>query len=264
MLKKQTVDVEAIAYFKLALGFIGKQYMRIIVIVFALFISACATQQVEKTADSTPESEVVLAQGVEKLSNRKMNDAIADFDHVIAICEEQYADSEKRIYAARGMAETLFYLLKAVADEEEAIAVNTTCSDALYLRGYLALDFGDITSAEQYLKRAIDMAPANAIYLSELGHIYHAKRDWKNALDIFTQAEEVAEEYSPEDVKVQELSRAKRGVGYSLIELGDLDSAEIKFKECLEIDQNDQGALKELEYIAHLRKNEQTGPGERE
>ena len=227
--------------------------MRNIIIALTIVLSGCATQQTEQQQTLLSETEILLDSGYKKLSNRNPKSAIADFDKIIIICTSQYSDGEKKVYASRGMTETLYYMLKAAADKEDAIAVRPTCSDALYLRGYASLDFGQIELAEEYIKRAIDMAPVNSIYLSELGHIYHSKRDWENALDIFTKAEEAASTYSPPELKDAELTRAKRGVGYSLIELGKLDEAEIKFKECLEINKNDQGALKEIEYIEHLR-----------
>lgn len=133
------------------------------------------------------------------------------------------------------------------------LTVGPVCSEALYLRGYASLDLGEVELAEKYLKRAIDMAPVNSKYLSELGHIYHAKKDWTNALAIFIKAEEAANTYAPPQLKSTELPRAKRGVGFSLIELGKLDEAEAKFKECLKIDKNDEGALRELKYIEHAR-----------
>ena len=227
--------------------------MRNIIIALTIVLSGCATQQTEQQQTLLSETEILLDSGYKKLSNRNTKSAIADFDKIIIICTSQYSDGKKKVYASRGMTETLYYMLKAAADKEDAIAVRPTCSDALYLRGYASLDFGQIELAEEYIKRAIDMAPVNSIYLSELGHIYHSKRDWENALDIFTKAEEAASTYSPPELKDAELTRAKRGVGYSLIELGKLDEAEIKFKECLEINKNDQGALKEIEYIEHLR-----------
>ncbi len=84
-------------------------------------------------------------------------------------------------------------------------------------------------------------------------NLYQTKKDWKKALDTFQESEQNVEAYSPPDLKLQELSRAKRGVGFALIELGKLDEAEKKFNECLEINKNDKTALNELKYIEGLR-----------
>ncbi|CAA0126067.1 Uncharacterised protein [Halioglobus japonicus] len=228
--------------------------MRTIVGILLLCLTGCATHQTAGQHQPSTTTELTLERGVANLSARKTKAAIKDFDQVIALCESQYRSSEQRTYASRGLNETIYYMAKAAADEEPAIAVGPTCSDALYLRGYASLDFGQIELAQDYIQRAIDMAPVNSMYLSEMGHIYQSKRDWDNALVMFTQAEAAAT-YSPDDVKVLELTRAKRGVGYSLIELGNLDEAEAKFRECLEINADDQGAITELKYIEHIRTN---------
>ncbi len=236
--------------------------MRTIIAVFLLCLSGCANQQAVEQPEQFANTELILESGFTNLSARKTNAAINDFDQAIALCESQYSNSEQRTYASRGLNETIYYMAKAAADKESAIAVGPTCSNALYLRGYASMDFGQIEIAKEYIQRAIDMAPVNSMYLSEMGHIYQSKRDWKNALAMFTKAEAAATTFSPDDVKVVELTRAKRGVGYNLIELGNLDEAEAKFRECLEIDSDDQGAITELEYIEHIRTNGSDTEGE--
>jgi hypothetical protein len=54
-------------------------------------------------------------------------------------------------------------------------------------------------------------------------------------------------------VKNIELLRAKRGIGYSLIELGMLDDAEQQYNECLSIDPNDEKSKHEIQYIKSLK-----------
>ncbi len=161
---------------------------------------------------------------------------------------------ETQVYTARTPVESLTYMAMAAAANKPAEVFDTSCSDAFYLKGYASLDFGNIDEAESNLKKAVAMAPHNAMYLSELGHIYQVKRDWNNALAHFTEAESAAETYSPAQIKLAELCRANRGSGFNLIELGRLDDAEKKFREALAYDSNDKGALNEIEYIKELRK----------
>ncbi len=117
----------------------------------------------------------------------------------------------------------------------------------------VCLDLGKIDIAEQFILRAVEMSPVNSMYLSELGHIYQIKKEWNKALDTFQKSEHSVEVYSHPDSKLEELSRAKRGVGFTLIELGKLDEAEKKFNLCLEINKNDKTALNELKYIKSLK-----------
>lgn len=232
--------------------------MKKIIIIIAIILSGCAAQDSSNNPPvSTEQSgrEAFLEKGYKHLSNRETKKAIEYFDKVIADCDAEYSNKENEVYAARSMIENVFYMMKAASEDKSAIAISTTCTDALYLKGYAAVDFGQIEQAETYLKRAVKMAPVNSMYLSELGHIYHAKQEWGPALETFLKSEEAARTYSPPSVKVRELTRAMRGVGYSFIELGRLDEAEKKFRECLKINAYDEMATKEIEYINHLRSN---------
>lgn len=223
-----------------------------------ILLVGCTSQPNKQEAvseSSLPSAEQLLDQGYNHLSNRRTKKAAELFDQAIVLCEEQYASKDSKTYAARGPTETLYYLMKAASEKENASVVSPTCADVLYLRGYAALDFGQIETAEIFVRRAIEMSPANSMYLSELGHIHHAKEEWQAAFEIFKLSVESAKSYSPEPVRQQELTRAMRGVGFSLIELGRLDEAEQQFKACLAIDPNDPMAIKEIEYIKALRKS---------
>lgn len=237
--------------------------MKKITILLLLLLSACAIQTdkssrtiVESGSATLSESERLLIEGYEQLNQRNSKRAIENyFDKVIEQCAYQYNSEEKAYFAARGMVDTIYYMLLAASaeDKKDAIAVETTCADALYLKGYASLDLGQLDVAQEYIQRAIDMAPMNSMYLSELGHIHHVRRDWPAALEVFMRSERAAETYSPEALKQQELARAKRGVGFSYIELGELGKAEQKLRECLAINGKDQAALDELKYIESLR-----------
>ncbi|WP_216063323.1 tetratricopeptide repeat protein [Saccharophagus degradans] len=222
-----------------------------------LFNTACGTQQSRQVVTQPVEPSVSqhLNKGYEYISAGSAKKAARELEAALAICDQKYAAAENAVYSARSSTEALAYLVIAAAKDESAEVDNTDCSDSLYLMGYVSLDFGQIDEAEAYLKRAVKMAPSNAMYLSELGHVYHLRRDWDTALKIFTQAEEAAKGFSPEAVKTNEQLRAKRGVGYTLIELGELDKAEAKFNECLAIDKNDAGSIRELKYIQSIRRN---------
>jgi tetratricopeptide (TPR) repeat protein len=58
-------------------------------------------------------------------------------------------------------------------------------------------------------------------------------------------------------VSARNLAVARRGKGFVLIEMDDLDGAEQAFRSSLEIDPDNEVALHELTYIEHLR---QGGP----
>jgi len=233
-----------------------------ILFVLSTIIPGCATQNTannDSLDKQPPEWDVMLAKGSQILISRSAKDAIQHyFDKVISQCDKFYGNSPKQVYATRDVTEVTYHNLKAKLDSQAIMTVSQTCANALYLRGYASLDLGQIDIAEEYVKRALEMSPVNSRYLSELGHIYHAKHKWEMALTTFESAEDNATAFSPRDSMKQELARAKRGIGYSLIELGRLAEAEEKLRECLEIDPDDQDALDELKYIASIRERQST------
>lgn len=226
-----------------------------IIVAAIVFLAGCAQGPQQKTASAEQSSSPadLVEKGYQSLTHGSPKQAIESFDAAISHCQKLYPKGKKRVYASRGAAESLSYMITAAVTEQDAIAVDTSCSDALYFRGYTALDFGDIELAQDYIQQAVDMAPSNSLYLSELGHIHQTKQQWAEALRMFKKSEEAAESFSPEGVKNKELARAKRGISFNLIELGEFDEAESKLKECIVLDANDKGALNELQYLQKLR-----------
>ena len=209
---------------------------------------------------SVPESGIeekygkLLQEGYKNLLSRNTKESIDKyFNPIIEAYNTHYGNNGKRVYCSRGQAETLFYLLEASKNNEDAVVISYLWSNAFYFKGYASLDLGKIEEAITVINKAIELSPLNSMYLSELGHIYQTQRKWNEAMDLYKRAEESANEFSPEHVKNTELTRALRGIGYSLIELGRLDEAEEKYKKCLEINKNDKKAINELKYIQSIR-----------
>lgn len=233
--------------------------MKIFMTVTGLVLLGCAsTQQVSSTSDIAgrlAEIDRLLSEARQLLvQDGNTEKAIEGYlDPAIERCDDEYTVPGRKIYSARGPTEAMFYALKSMSEGVSAEVVGETCADALYLRGYASLELGQYEVGETYIKRANEMSPLNSHYLAELGFIYQMRGDWENALKTFTEAEKNVEIYTPEALKNQELARAKRGIGYCLIELGKLDEAEAKYQECLEINSEDEIALRQLEYLRSIR-----------
>jgi len=116
------------------------------------------------------------------------------------------------------------------------------------MKAYALVEMGKRVEAMSALKQAIALSPWNSQYLSELGYLYAANKDWNKALETYQAAEEHAA-LSPDDTKTEELGKARRGVGYVLVELGKLDEAEKKYEQCLKENPKDSKAAAELEYV---------------
>jgi tetratricopeptide (TPR) repeat protein len=236
---------------------------RLVIISFFLGLAACGIAPVSETQSSdsavaadVSAEEALMKDGFDALMNFDPRAAISYFDAVIVQCDRRYRNSSQRVYASRSLIETLYYMSLAGESKTDAIAVDSLCSQALYLKAYATIEMEDVDGAAELLEQAIALSPANATYLSELGHVYHMKGNWQKSLVLFQEAEDFAERFSPPDVQLSELTRAKRGVAYSLIEMGDLAGAEKKFNECLTLDPKDDISRGELEYIRRLRAGE--------
>jgi len=230
-----------------------KKKVGIFVVIAAIY--GCSTAPAKQpTQTSSNKSPISHAQkGLQYIQSGFVNEAIIAFDEAIKQCEIQYPADGKKIYTSRTTAESLMYSVLSTNNNEPVEVVDTVCSDAYYIRGSIALNTGRIRDAEFLIKKAVEMAPMNSMYLSALGHIYQVRRDWSQAVDYFTQAEDAAPTYSPDVLKASEFVRAKRGVGFNLIQLGKLNEAEAKYKECLALNSGDKSALDELEYINIIR-----------
>jgi tetratricopeptide (TPR) repeat protein len=122
------------------------------------------------------------------------------------------------------------------------------------LKGNALLDLGEVTEATRWIDEALSLSPLNSQFLAERGHIDQLNKDWPKASDMYSQAEQSAKVYSPGYSRDMDIAKAKWGEGYSLIELGELDRAEAKLRECAEYESHRERAKAEIEYIVSIRK----------
>lgn len=203
-----------------------------------------ATTQAEDLADFE-KAGLLLRQG-------KPAEGLQLLDSLVARFEARYRDRKERIYSARTRTESLHYMTLAAKDRQNAIDVGPTWGHAQYLKGYALVELERIPEARRAIERAIELAPANAQFRSELGHTYQIDKRWTKALEVFTEAER-ATAYSLDDEKVRHQTRALRGQGFALIEMGRLDEAEARYRRCLALDANDPVAQMALRLIQSLR-----------
>jgi len=162
---------------------------------------------------------------------------------------------DTKFLCARSTTESLFYLISyGTVEGTNTVVLDYDYALAYYLSAYIFVEEGNFEAAIGDLRKALSLSPRNSIFLAELGHVYQTVRNWPAALEVFAQAEEASEGFSPDSVKDSELGRALRGQGFSLIELHRLEEAEAVFERCLEINPKDEKARNELRYIDQLRK----------
>ncbi len=228
--------------------------LRIILAGLFLLIAASVCAQ-ESTSSSDEESTltVLLEEGSRLAATGKPGEAISYFDRVVAAYEQKFQGSKAKMLCPRWSVESLMYLLEAANTHTETQIVSVNWANAYYLKAYSFIDLGQISEAKSLLQKAIELAPLNSRFLSELGMVYQREKDWPMALQAFRSAEAAARKYSPPAVKDAELSHAWRGIGYVLVEQNQLDEAEKMYRQCLDMDKNDTKAQNELGYIQELR-----------
>jgi tetratricopeptide (TPR) repeat protein len=183
------------------------------------------------------------------LQQGKPAEAIDGVDKVIAHFEALRKDKTDVAYCARSPAESLVYLLQAAKDKAPASVYGPAWCDAYFLRGYALIELGRTGEARAALERAVQLAPREAHYRSELAELYAREKNWNEALAAFDASATVAEESVEKERKNAELGRALRGKGYVLVELGRLDEAGAMYRRCLALDPADRKAMNELRYV---------------
>lgn len=228
----------------------------------AIFIAALAWagDGITAAADDDDKQLEALIAGRALLDEHKPAQAISQhFDRVIRFYEARHAKSKKRIYGARTPEESLMYLEMAAADDDrsghgrDAEVISSHWGDAYFFKGYCLVELGHPVEARKYLDKALELSPMNAAYLSESGHLDQMDKNWEAALARFTRAAEAAETTTPEEARVFEWTRALRGQGFALIELGRIEEAKAMYHKALELDPNDEGSKHELRYIENMQ-----------
>ena len=230
-----------------------------LIVGLVFFVALAADQAAAKSADpdKDPQPPKLLEEARALLDSKKPQAAIAKCDKVIAFFKAHYGKRKEKVYCGRTPAESLGYLMKAGAamnegkfdaGKKQAIVISPTWSTAYFMKAFALAELGNRPEAMSALEKAIALSPWNSQYLSELGYLYVVEQNWAKALETYEAAEEHAA-LSPDETKTEELGRARRGVGYVLVELGRLDEAEKKYEQCLKENPQDKKAAAELEYV---------------
>lgn len=211
--------------------------------------------------DRDPQLPKLLEEARTFIDNKKPQAAIEKCEKVIALFRARYDKSTEKVYCAGTSAENLGYLLKAAAamndgtsekGKKNAIVLSPTWSSAYFMKGFALEEMGKLSEAKSALIQALELSPWNSHYLSEVAYVYALEKNWTKAKENYLAAEEHAP-LSPDNSKAENLARARRGLGYVFVELGQLDAAEKKYEECLAANKNDTKAAAELQYVRNLK-----------
>ena len=195
--------------------------------------------------DKDPEMMKLLQHARHLIDGKNAAAAIAKCDTVIAAYKAHYGASKQKVFCARTPAEGLGLMMKAAVDRNNVIALSSTWSDAYFLKAYALQDLHRLGEAKATLQQALKLSPFNSQYLAEMGEIHALEKNLSKAEQLYQEAEDNAP-LSPDASRADDLARARRGLGYVLVELGKLDEAEKKYQQCIAANSNDTKAKAEL------------------
>jgi tetratricopeptide (TPR) repeat protein len=190
-----------------------------------------------------------VAEAIAAIKRKDSPAAIAILDPLLAQYEAEHPAGKEVIFCTTGTTDVLAKLAGAAAGKTDAVALDTTWCYALWAKGFALADLGRFAEALPPLERATAMMPGNAHFLSELGYVHQARKDWEKALTAYTAAARIGEALTDPADRKRELRRAWFGMAYSLIELNRLDAAEDILVRCLEMVPDDAKIRNELNFV---------------
>ncbi|MBI3831445.1 MAG: tetratricopeptide repeat protein [Planctomycetes bacterium] len=122
--------------------------------------------------------------------------------------------------------------------------------EALQLSAFIASAQKRFKPALLYLEEEEKIAPYAAALHNERGYILNQLGKTKEALAEYEKARAIAERF---EASRSDLPIALRGIGFSKIDLGDLDGAQKVFEESLKIDPGNTTAISELKFIEEMK-----------
>ncbi len=216
--------------------------------ILAISIATVGFAATSGDPEKDPQMKQLLQDAGHLIEHKKADAAIPMCDAVIGAYSVYYNGGKQKVYCARSSTQSLGSLLQAAADKNNAITLSSTWADAYFLKSYALQELHRVNEAKGELGLALKLSPFESHYMNELAEIYGLEKNWAKAKELYQRAEDAAN-LAPDAIRANELARARRGLGYVLVELGKLDEAEKKYQECLVADPNDGKAKAELAYV---------------
>lgn len=228
----------------------------------ALAMVALALPNPARAAMTAEATRAALQQAIAERSRGDLDALIARTEPIIAAFEDM--QKQQPAYCAENAPQALAILAQFVSSDsaksgKSAIVVDQAFCMALFLKGFTLIDTGKNALAADFLRRAHETEPYNAQFLNEYAEWHKSAGQWQRAHDLFEQAYGLAEFANDAD-KPAYRARSLRGMGFTEIEMGQLDEAERHMKESLKFDPQNRGVPGELEYIARMRRKGKPNP----
>jgi tetratricopeptide (TPR) repeat protein len=137
------------------------------------------------------------------------------------------------------------FLAERGLQAKDVVLVDVACPAAYKLVAFHAFELKAPDRALVFLDKAIAIAPYFAEAYSERGFVLNQVHRAQEGADSYRKALAILELHPDTADKPVAL----RGLGYSLVELGDLAGARKAYEQSLELDPGNSTALSEIDYI---------------
>ena len=203
-----------------------------------------------------PKSEDTNQQVVQAINERRWSDAQSLLENTIVCMPsgwspvQQNASSTKMAFWDQ---EEFFVFVSSQDDNEKSILWKVpSYSMAWWLLAVVKSEQGELNNAILCLEHGIGIEPDHPKLWIEKGFILNRIKRHQEALECYTHAA-LVRDWAPKS----QIARALRGRGASLIDLGNLDEAEIAYRNALQMEPENANAQKELDYIAKARQEKE-------
>jgi tetratricopeptide (TPR) repeat protein len=179
------------------------------------------------------------------ISNGDKETAFLKLKPILAGCEARETTLGKAVISVDSVAEFLEYVASQ-DKKKDVIWMKDSCPQAYKTAAFLYVEQGDKQNAFNYLDLAAKAAPFWAEPYTERGYLLGKLGEFKPALEAYQKAITLAETHESSSY-LKPL--ALRGLGFVLVEMGELDRAKAAYEESLKLEPNNKLAQGELEYI---------------
>jgi tetratricopeptide (TPR) repeat protein len=179
------------------------------------------------------------------IKQQKYAEAEAIVDEVLAHFEKLMSNAGAT-YLCFANREELNHYLKQNPDSKKVIWLDWAFGEALHKKAFLAAGRKQWDAALKLLQREIGYRPFAADPHTERGYVLNALGKRKEALQSYRLGLELSERFASSR---HQMAVALRGIGWTLVELGDLEGARKSYERSLEIDPQSKVAKAELEFI---------------
>ena len=225
-----------------------------IVILMAL---ACMTLPARSAAEG-PDVDAdgrAVDRASELLRQHKADQALDLLKPIVARTRSGIAEAQGKglAFCAQDMAEAILYSGMATAAKKTATVFAPAQCTAIYLTAFALNEQRQSAEAITLLRQLVELSPANAQFAIELGFTLRASGDNAKAKAAYEQALAAADMSTNPGSQRLYRAAARRGLGYLLIEAGDLDGAEAMYRKSQEDEPASPVAKAELDYIRKAR-----------